>query len=477
MTRGWRLPPAAEAWPAGPTRDTEGGVGLRAPGPSGAQVHALVDLLEAGGRALARIPVREVARVLGAVGERFTTEGDPLRTRALSELPGAAGISPAQAVHVVDGMARDWTTASLVRLLEGDFDEVEVLDGFRPAPLAGEPLREVRAHPLAPAGRVAVHVCSGTVPGVSVNSLLRNLLVKGPVLLKPGTGDALLPLLVLDGLHQCDDEVAGVLSQAAAVAWWPGGSGGALEAVALERAGALVVYGGDDTVAELRGRVGPGVPVVDYPHRISFAVVGGTDPVASGRALARAVAAYDQRGCASPQQALVIGGAEVATAVAEAAAAGLDALDRTLPPGPPDAARASAVQQLRGTAEMRAATGEGVHLLQGPGTRWTVVLDPAEELRPSCLSRTVHVTPVPSADAVARILAPVAAHLQGVGTSGLTAVQETEVAAIVSRLGASRVAPLGDLAFPGPGWRHDGQGPLRRLVRWSGWERSVGGDA
>lgn len=36
--------------------------------------------------------------------------------------------------------------------------------------------------------------------------------------------------------------------------------------------------------------------------------------------------------------------------------------------------------------------------------------------------------------------------------------------------GASRVVPIGKMAWPPPEWHHDGRPPLADLVRWCDWE-------
>lgn len=472
--RAWCLPPGVDPWPDGDRAEAPGGATLVAPAPGSGQVGALLTDIARGGEALRAVPASGIADALGAVGARFLDAADPVRRSALALLPGTAAISPAQARHVLDGMARDWTPGALHEVLRADFGDPAPLDGWTPAALAGAPHHRVRALPLGVPGAPAVHVCAGTVPGVSLTSLLRGLLVKGGVVLKPGAGDVALPLLFVQALQERDDPVSRALAAACAVVWWPGGRGGTLEGAALEGAGALVVYGGDDTVAALRRRAGPGVPVVAYPHRVSFAVAGGGDPVVAGRAVARAAAAYDQRGCVSPRQLFVVGPAPSAGSVAEALAAELEALDGRLPPGPSTPDEAAAVQQLRGTAELRAAAGEAVRIYRGGGTRWTVVVDPEPTVRLSCLSRTVHVTPVDDVQRLVGVLAPVARHLQTVGLTELPDGEAFAVADALATLGASRICPVDAMAFPGPGWRHDGDGPLRRLVRWCGLEGAPG---
>jgi len=82
----------------------------------------------------------------------------------------------------------------------------------------------------------------------------------------------------------------------------------------------------------------------------------------------------------------------------------------------------------------------------------------------------VRVVPVADVLEVAGLLAPAAAHLQTVGVAGCKERWQV-LAESLARVGASRVTPFGSVPFPPPWWHHDGQGPLRALVRWTDVER------
>ena len=412
---------------------------------------------------LARTTWRERARVLGTVGARFLDETDPLRARALGEMPNDSGLSVEQCARVLSEMARDWTLDRLEALVRAEFDDPAVLDGWVDDRRSPE-RRRLRAFPLEPG--VGLHICAGTVPGVSVSALIRGLLVGSPVLLKPGAGDRTLPRLFAEGLQELStsDDVARTLSRGCAERYWRGGVDPA-EDSALAEAGYVVVYGSTRTIEQVRRRVAATTPVVAYGHKIGVAVVGKVDSDAAAE-LADAVAAFDQRGCVSPQHVFVLGPGALAEQLAEGIAARLSALHEELPPGVPEDQVASAVHQLRGTAELRQAAGEAVRTWAGPGVSWTVVLDPTAELKPSCGARTLRVTPVGTSSELELILAPAGPFLQTVGLAGFDSEEHAGLADLLGRLGASRVVPLDRVAYPPAWWIHDGQGPLRRLVRW-----------
>lgn len=446
---------------------TNGGVRGHAGG-SGAA--AALDRLRAAAPALRGTRWADRVRVLGRVGARLLDPDDPIRARVLSALPDDAHMSAPQAERVLDGMARDWTEPRLETLVRVEFEDPDALDRWVDDPRAPEG-RRLRAFPLAPGP--GLHVCAGSVPGVSVTSAMRGLLVGSPVLLKPGAGDRVLPSALVDVLAE-EGEVettARILADALECVTWKGGERSPDEIEALNGAGFVVVYGGADTVAAVRRALPGSTPVVEYGHRMGVAVVGrGVPAESAASALAAAVAVFDQRGCVSPHQVFALGplgGTEWATELAGSLAAALEGLEASFPSGPLDDRAAGAVRQLRDATELRRLAGEGAQVWGDERLGWTVVLDPEPELRPSCGGRTVHVTPVGSEAELERILLPLGPHLQTVGIDGFDRVAAQGLAERLARIGASRLVPLDRVAFPPPWWIHDGQGPLRRLVRWS----------
>ena len=136
-------------------------------------------------------------------------------------------------------------------------------------------------------------------PGVSVTSMIRALLVKSAVLLKPALGDVVLPVLFAEALA----EEAPEFSDSLAVTYWPGGSS-PLEDLALQRAEAVVAYGGNEAIKSLRDRTPVTARFIAYHHRLSVGLVGREALTAEraprvARVAARAVSMFDQRGCVS----------------------------------------------------------------------------------------------------------------------------------------------------------------------------------
>jgi len=449
---------------------------------SAADVRTIATVLGTQRDAIRARPVSDVVAVLGAAGERFLRDGDPTRTEALENLPASAGFSPQMARVVLDGMARDWTSERLDRLVSEEFSDPLVLDGFRSAspgrggdgPVAGGPPvgsphgdRSVTA--IGP--RLCVQIVSGSVPGVSVNALIRSLLVKSPTLLKPGLGDLLLPKLFIRALREIDADLA----DAVAVVYWPGGTK-AVEEAALSETDVAVLYGSDDTVATLRAMAPATTRVVAYHHRFSICVVGrealGADVERSVQQIARAVAMFDQRGCVSPNLVLVEGGAACCAEDFSALLAdALADLEATIPSAALSNESAAALQQVRGTAEMHAATGGGRVWHGGKAAPWTVIYEAEPSPGPSTSNRGVRVRAIADLRELTATLESWGPHLQTIGVAGLG--ERASVTALeLSRIGATRLVPIEHMSFPPPWWLHDGRGVLRELVRWS----EFGGD-
>lgn len=405
-------------------------------------------------------PVQEIVEVIDGVAARLLDRHDPLRRIADAALPAVTGYSPPMVQRVLDRMATDWRADRLRELLRAEFGDPEVLDRF-----AERAAAYGKARAYGP--RLALHVFSGNVPGVAVTSLVRSLLVKAATLAKTAVGEPLLPALFAQAVAEADPEIGACL----AVTYWAGGDE-ELEEIALAAADAVVVYGGAEAVTSLRARTPAGARFIGYGHRLSFGVIARECLSRSAAAEAAGAAAldaatFDQQGCVSPHLFYVEEGGEVgAREWARMLAEAMARLERELPRGVLAPGEASAIRQLRGEAEFGqlAATGVELHA-SAEGTAWTVIFEPEPAFSASCLNRVVRVKPVAALEEVPARVEPVASLLQTVGVAA-PPQRLRLLADRLGRLGASRVTPLGQMAWPPPSWHHDGLPPLRELVRW-----------
>ncbi len=453
--RAFRLPRGVE--PGALSSLEVGTLECAYPDPTPDLLEATVRAARQAGRDLVHRPVLSIVKAIDAAAARLTDRGDALREEAVRLIPRATGYSPRMAVLVLERMAAGWRSAPLRRLLETELGDPTVLDAFTPA----GPGRNTRAYGPG----LGFHVFAGNVPGVAVTSMVRSLLVKSPVVGKLASGEPVLPVLFARALASVDPDLADAL----AVTYWPGGAEDA-EWRMLQAADVVVVYGGDEVVSSFRARAPAHDRLVVHGPRLSVGLIGnaalGKNSAALARAVARAVATFDQHGCVSPH-ALWVEDArgEEARAFAEELGAALESIEQELPRGTVSAGEASAIHQARGAAEMRGHAGESVRVFAGGGTSWTVVYDPEPVFRTSCLNRFVYVHPIEHLQDAVDLLAPVGNRLQSVAIAG-TDARHPDIAHALARAGATRITTFERLPWPPPEWHHDGRGALRELLHW-----------
>lgn len=442
-----------------PTRDAEspatgpsvhvleaGAHRAEAPVLSPQQLHELCVRLRAAGKTLRTLPTTRIIRAIDAAAARIHADADSLA-------PAVAAFtrtSPIMATFVIRRMAEDWRAPALQRLVQAEFGDADV-----PFPV---PSASGGAYPVPPG--LALHVFSGNVPGVSVTSIARALLVRSPVIGKVASGEPVLTAAFARALAAADEVVAGAL----AVTYWRGGDE-ATEDTILARVDQVVHYGGAESVAALRARASAHLQFVEHGPKVSLAFIGSRAEIEQAAAdCAHAVALFDQQGCVSPQAVFVVGSASRAVSFADALARALDNVQQHLPAGPLSAGEAAAVRALRTAAEF--ADPDRVRLWEGDALSWTVVCTDGQEVPGSCLNRTVIVRPVPGLRALPAQLEPVNGVLQTVGADGFDAAALSTLAGQAALAGATRVCAIRDMPWPPPAWHHDGRPPLRELVRW-----------
>ncbi len=464
----WHLPGLAPAVvESGPWHEgrTPAGTGFRAPRLDAESAAGVANAVRTAAlEARARLSADDVATRVAAAAGRLADPNDAIGRAAVGLLRTELGWSPQGAAETLRGMAAGWTRDALRSLLRAELGDPGVLDGFRPDPSRPDRLRRASGPPLL------LQVHAGNVPGVSVTGAIRGLVVRSGVLAKVARDEPGLLSLFARALAGEDP----LLGRCLAVTWWPGGESAAEPAwsVWTKRSRKVVVYGGDPAIAELRAATPPDTEVVAYGPRLGAAVLLEDAPEEAAVGLARDLCAYDQRGCVSPRIVWIVGADPVAAAkrIGEA----LEDEVKRVPPPPPCESEAVELRAVRAEAAFAGfATGGPDSAALGPDDlAWTVIVHRGPGTDSRALPRALWVYGAERVSDVLDLLAPFAGRVQALGYAGARDLEELAEGA--ARLGVSRVAPVGSLAWPPADWRHEGRHQLLPLIEWTDFELPPG---
>ncbi|MBC5783923.1 acyl-CoA reductase [Ramlibacter sp. USB13] len=404
------------------------------------------------------LPVSRIVEILDAAIARLLDPRDPYRQQAQALLPRVSGYDAEMVRLGLTGYLQSFRAPQLHRFVAEDFANPKVLDEFQPAAKGGF----VRA--CGP--DLLVHSWAGNVPGLPLWSLACGLLVKAGNVGKLPSAEPVFATLMARMLAEVHPPLADCL----AIAWWKGGDTASAGAVFGE-ADAVLAYGGNEAIAQVRAQVPVTTRFLGYGHKLGFGVISraaldAQRGPATARLAAHDIARYEQQGCYSPHLFYVQrGGRTDPRSFAQHVAAELAGLQHRFPRRALALEEAAAVSGWRQSAELQALSDAGCELLGAPDATWSVAYsDAARPLAPTAGARSILVCAVDTLDAVVPLVAPHARFLQTAGV----ACDPRELFALaeaLGRAGVTRIAALGAMTSPEAGWHHDGRFNLADLVR------------
>ncbi len=309
-----------------------------------------------------------------------------------------------------------------------------------------------KAKTKAMAPETILHVVSGNTPHAALQSLVGGLLLGSHNLVKLPRG----------GITEVDEFVSCLpgalrakieMSEELPSSW-------------LTQAGAVIVYGSDETIAHFRGLVSPSQVFVGHGHKASLGIVWEDPEFSSCHDAARDASLFDQQGCLSPQVFYVRDTRPgFAREYAEKLSSAMDRFNRSHPRGPLTMEEKAAIANLRAAYRFRAAGDLRVALWEGGGNLdWTVVYEEDSWFPASPLNRVIFVKPLPEEFVTA--IGPAAAHIGAVGLFPCT----EELADRFAALRPSRFCPIGCMQDPPWTWHNGGLPRLASLVKWVDFE-------
>lgn len=354
-------------------------------------VESAIERVTSAGRALRAASDDRVLSALDAALGAIADASSPVGREARTGIAGRSGLSREGAAWALDTTLAEMRRRSI----EDALDTMRRSFGaYRTTP--------IRAHALV----LAANVFTGCL-----RPLVWSLLARVPTLVKVATLDEGLAELFCVALATVDPE----LGEAVAVVW-PRGQSSALYARLAARVDLVSAHGGDHAIGEMRAMTSPTTEIVAHGHGLGAIAVQRTalssQVPALAAAIARDVAAYDQRGCLSPQMIFVEKGGELSPrdVASLVASTGLSTLARSMPRGALPIDIGAQQVQWRGLAS-------SLHeLFEGDG--YATSFEQGTIVRPTPGYRNIAVHGFDSPQELAARLATYGAHLKVVAVAG-----------------------------------------------------------
>lgn len=397
-------------------------------------------------RATKRLPVETVIQALDTLGRQLE-RGD------FDELVAGLGIDGIEGyVRMIALRLKRETIAYTIR--------TELGDGFfmprRTAPPYGQASVEIRAVPLG----TLLHIAAGNVDGLPVYSVFEGLLTGNVNILKLPQADNGLSIEVLRRLIAIEPAIADFVY----VFDTPSSDLAALQRMAAASDG-IVVWGGDEAVAAVRRFAPPGVKLIEWGHKLSFAYIAGyTDKEAELTALADHILETRQLLCSSCQ--VIYLDTDSLEELRRFCAAFLPYLEAAARRHPERSIGMAAEVTLRRYADTIERVLAGEARAEAPvfrGERCCLTACPDSELELSDMFGSCLVKRLPR-EQIMTVLRRKKGYLQ---TVGLLCPEEQRPALteLFAACGLVRITRAGTMSASFCGEAHDGDYPLRRYVR------------
>ena len=393
--------------------------------------------------ALSSVPTHTIATAIGDAAMRWCDADFPPRIRITHDIADRTGYSVPAVEFALDALFGELRADAFLATIARELGDPAGLDspGTR----------------ILPLGRVAI-LSSRTTIGVAIPAMCFALCAKNDVAVKDRE-DRLVAAFAESLAQELD-----AFEPALEIATWDS----RLDGDRLHGAAAIVVYGSDETIARVTADYAQSARIIGFGSRTSIAYLDAatqSSPVELRRALAgaaRDASLYEGEGCMSlhalffarsgtcPPQKLA---EHFATAMEEAAT--------EFPVAERSAAQRAEMLQQSKLAAFRAAAGRGAAFCD-ERLVFLVVLDPPRQEPPLFLPRTVVLLPVDSPEEIVSYVGRHALPIECFGVTG-TPRSYTEIA---GRIGAARIAPLGEMQRPPLRSHHGGRPRIAEYVRF-----------
>jgi phenylacetate-coenzyme A ligase PaaK-like adenylate-forming protein len=226
---------------------------------------------------------------------------------------------------------------------------------------------------------------------------------------------------------------------------------------------AVSVWGGDEAISSIRNSVPPGLRIIEWGHKISFAyfTVEAAENSSLLEELAHDICRMEQQACASPQILYIdTDDFEKIKTIAYLLSLAMEKVSPLYPVAKIEINEQAEITATTLMNKLQQPFGDAA-VIEDKALNWRILLENHSELKASPLFRTIWVKPLPQKDIV-KVLFPYRRWLQTVSL-GCSSKNSAMLSMKLFKAGATRIVEPGKVFLSYPGEPHDG---VRALTRY-----------
>ena len=226
---------------------------------------------------------------------------------------------------------------------------------------------------------------------------------------------------------------------------------------------AVSVWGGDEAISSIRNSVPPGLRIIEWGHKISFAyfTVEAAENSSLLEELAHDICRMEQQACASPQVLYIdTDDFEKIKTITYLLSLAMEKVSPLYPVAKIEINEQAEITATTLMNKLQQPFGDAA-VIEDKALNWRILLENHSELKASPLFRTIWVKPLPQKDIV-KVLFPYRRWLQTVSL-GCSSKNSAMLSMKLFKAGATRIVEPGKVFLSYPGEPHDG---VRALTRY-----------
>lgn len=230
---------------------------------------------------------------------------------------------------------------------------------------------------------------------------------------------------------------------------------------------AVVAWGGEEAITEIRNLCPSKVKFIEWGHRISFAYVSGKkkSDLSFVKGIVKDILLYNQQACSSPQCVYIeeASFAELQT-IAKEMNLEFQAQCENFLLTSPSAMESAEIQKVTAVVKTERSFKENyTDVIQEPSNKWRILIDTRSGLRASPLYRTIWLKPI-KREQVWEVFRPLRQYLQTVGLA-CTLSEMKNLSDLFYQVGINRIRPIGKMQESYMGEPHDGYAAMSRYLK------------